>query len=151
MVNDVADTVEDMETRQRPPHVLAHEIDKEDSLLAGDLTDLLDESRDDMQNCIIVHQYAEPLMVGDAIHEFKFHLSRGDEDEDVDGHVGNATMNASNESGNVSSSSRSGKDMRNTSHSNQSALLSSREPSGMTARRAMTCRWQWKSLQIWWA
>jgi len=80
----VTETVEDLEVRQKPPHVYSHEVDSSGSLLAGDLNDLLDEKRDDMQNCIIVHQYAEPLTVGDAIHETKFHLSRGDDEEKDD-------------------------------------------------------------------
>lgn len=80
VVEDMSETAADIEMRQRPPHVLPHEM-ASGSLAAGDLTDLLHEKRDDMRNCILIHQYAEPLMVFDAVHEREVRLSRnGTED-----------------------------------------------------------------------
>lgn len=78
-VEDIADPVEDIELRQKPPHVLPEEASP-DGMVAADLTDILQEKMDDMRNCIVIHQYAEPLEVGDAVREIEdVYLSRGNE------------------------------------------------------------------------
>jgi len=73
-VEDIADPVEDIELRQKPPHVLPEEISQTGGLMAADLTDILNEKADDMRDCVIIHQYAEPLQVGDAVREVEAEL-----------------------------------------------------------------------------
>jgi len=76
-IEDPLEAIDDMETRQRPPHVLPNERDDAGALLAGDLGALLEANPDDMKDCLFVHQYAEPYMVGDTIREHTMTLHNG--------------------------------------------------------------------------
>mmetsp|Transcript_62661 Transcript_62661/g.141389 ORF Transcript_62661/g.141389 Transcript_62661/m.141389 type:complete len:1130 (-) Transcript_62661:66-3455(-) len=74
-VEDIAESVEDLELRQKPPHVAPEDAQGHGALMAADLADLLNERRDDMGDCVMIHQYAEPLQVGDAVHTTDMQLS----------------------------------------------------------------------------
>jgi len=66
-LEDIAPVVEDMETRQKGPHTTEGD-GSPGGLLAADLAELLRETKDDLSECTVVHQYAEPFEVGDAFH-----------------------------------------------------------------------------------
>lgn len=78
-IEDMTETAEDLEKRQKPPHMLPQFGNE--NLPAANLIDLLGAKRDDLEDCILIHQYAEPLMVSDAVREPEVSLSSNDTGE----------------------------------------------------------------------
>jgi hypothetical protein len=62
IVEDIASTATDIEMRQRPAHVSPDTVDPS-GLMVPDLNSLLAESRRMMSNCLLIHEYAEPLTI----------------------------------------------------------------------------------------
>mmetsp|Transcript_6291 Transcript_6291/g.15472 ORF Transcript_6291/g.15472 Transcript_6291/m.15472 type:complete len:1551 (-) Transcript_6291:161-4813(-) len=90
-VINVGGIVEDFETRQKPPSVAIPGQEAQDRLTPQQrkgLSGVFDQSPDDFRDCVLIHQYAEPLEVVDAfgVNEqggLWAKIYRGDGNEDV--------------------------------------------------------------------
>lgn len=96
-VEDPDPSIKDFETRQKPPFVsIPGKADKEHltSQQQEGMKGIFDTRPDDFRDCMLIHQYAQPLQVVDSYRfaeSVEAKLRKNDDDEDEDEEEGNKT------------------------------------------------------------
>jgi hypothetical protein len=74
-IEDMVSPATDIEMRQRPVHVTPDTVDPS-GLMVPDLNSLLAESNGMMSDCLLIHEYAEPLTVRSEVREAEASLGK---------------------------------------------------------------------------